>query len=96
MIFVLLVVLIALQAGDAATTLRVLRLGGRELNPLLRRAFERWGARRVVAAVKGAVVAALLLLGAALPAWLLALLVAFYIAVLAHNLKTIKTLEKTR
>lgn len=93
--FALIVCLAGLQLADALSTLRVLELGGRERNALLRWACARWGVWRVLAAVKGAIVAALVLLAPRLPDWALVVATLGYVAVVAHNLRVISNLEKT-
>jgi len=92
----LIVCLAGLQLADALSTLRFLELGGREFNPLLRWAFARWGAFRVLVLVKCAVVLALALQGPRLPDWALVVAMLGYVAVVAHNLRVINTLEKSR
>jgi hypothetical protein len=50
--YVLFLILVALQAADAYTTWRVLRAGGRELNPALRLLMDRIGIVPALAVVK--------------------------------------------
>ena len=75
---VLYALLVVLNIGDAAATIRALRAGAIERNPVIAAAVRRWGPRWGVIVPKAVVLAAL---GAALPAvpwWLLAWACAFY------------------
>ena len=92
----LIVLLVALQALDAASTLFALRLPGLgEANPILRPLFERFGAMPVLLAMKGALIALLLVYRDHFPVWLLALGCIVYTAVVINNLRLIAgTLRK--
>lgn len=57
---VLLAALILGAVGDAITTQQVLKLGGRELNPLMRDAINGFGLWPSMVVAKGALVAAML------------------------------------
>ncbi len=81
---------VLLSALDAATTLRFLRRGHEEGNPLVRGALGRWGPRGLVA-VK---VAAVVVVGALLPLydpWVLIVLDTAYAAALVWNLAAPQT-----
>ena len=79
------IALVVLELLDAASTLRVLRLGGRELNPLLRALFDRLGAPAGLVLGKGLILLALWLAWPLVPAGCLWVAVALYTALVVHN-----------
>ena len=87
-------VLIALQAIDVASALYAMKLGAREVNPLVAKAMA-WFDNPLVAllVLKGAVIGLVVWQYAILPAWVLALLCAFYMWVIWNNWSIIKKLR---
>jgi len=76
--------LVALQIADLATTLYILRRGGRELNPLLVKLQGVLGLCGAIIAAKAVVVALVLLVP--IPPILLALLCVWYAYIVGRNL----------
>lgn len=88
--------LIALQVVDWWTTRRVLALGGRELNPIVRWLMDRLGETAGLVAAKAFVVA-LAIAGALLMGrhaiWPLAALCGLYAVVVSWNLRAVRLLN---
>lgn len=80
-------IFVCLQVADAATTLKVLSQGGRELNPFMKKLMDFFGPARALFGFKVA-----LCLGAYvyLHANLLVGLCALYVAVVVHNIRQIR------
>lgn len=81
-------ILALLQVADAVTTLKVLALGGREMNPVMAKLFDRFGAKPVLV-LKAAAVSAVGLWLTDYPA-VIGLVIAFYVVVVANNLIALK------
>jgi hypothetical protein len=81
---VLFLIVLALQAGDAYLTWRVLRAGGRELNPVVRFLIDRFGLVPGLAIAKGALALLTGLYLFDLPLVLVAV-IALYAWVVRHN-----------
>lgn len=81
MTLALLLVFAALSALDAWLTLKILKAGGRELNPIVRKAMDRFGRERGLALVK----IPTLILAAFLPWWMLLGLCVLYGVVVCAN-----------
>lgn len=86
MTMALLILLAALQVGDAATTRRVIDQGGREINPVMRWAFAKLGFWPAIA-IKSVFVVGL---GSLLPLLPLVGLCAFYAGLVAWNWRQIR------
>ena len=85
MISLALTILLALlQVGDHYTTRTIINNGGRELNPIMAKAFEHFGMKRTLI-VKGIGVTALGYFIGTQSIELLAALVVFYIGIIIHN-----------
>lgn len=84
-----LVILALLQVGDYDSTARIIDRGGRELNPFMAKAFEKFGMRRTLI-VKGIAVVALGYFIGTQSVELLALLCAFYAVVVTRNYRVFK------
>lgn len=83
---ILLVALLAItQALDAWTTLVILKRGGRELNPIMRAAFDEFGPETALLLKGVGVTLAGYWLAKAGALWALGALVAFYAGVIAFN-----------
>jgi len=82
-----LLIFLALQALDIATTLKALKLGGREVNPVLAKAFNYADPLAVMVVVKLAGVWALWYLD---NYFITGLLCAVYLLVVDNNLRVIK------
>ena len=89
MVVLLTLTLAVTQILDYRTTTRIIDAGGKELNPVMRKAFEAFGMRTTLA-FKG-------VLGTAIGYWIgteniyvLGGLVVFYIGVIAHNYRSMK------
>lgn len=83
MIWGLITALVFLQALDVWTTNKILKVGGVELNPVLRKGFNTIGFWPTVLLAKGVLLAMVMFLP--VPAWLLATVVAFYAGVVFWN-----------
>ena len=86
-----LLIFIALQALDIATTLKALKLGGREVNPILAKLFEKFDPLATMVAVKLAGVWALWWLDMYV---LTGIMCAVYLYVVDQNLAVVKKLQK--
>ena len=86
-----LLIFIALQALDIATTLKALKLGGREVNPVLAKLFEKFDPLATMVAVKLAGVWALWYLD---NYFITGLLCAVYLWVVDRNLAVVKKLQQ--
>ena len=86
-----LVIFIGLQAADIWSTLTALKLGGREVNPILAKLFERFDPLATMVAIKLAGVWALWYLD---NYWITGLMCALYLYVVDRNLGVIETLKK--
>lgn len=84
-------IFIALQAADIWSTLTALKLGGREVNPILAKLFERFDPLATMVAVKLLGVWALWYLD---NYWITGLMCALYLYVVDRNLGVIETLKK--
>ena len=83
-------IFIALQVLDIATTLKALKLGGREVNPVLAKLFEKFDPLATMVAVKLAGVWALWYLD---NYFITGLLCAVYLWVVDRNLAVVKKLQ---
>lgn len=81
----LFVILVALNVVDVYLTLKILKRGGRELNPIMRVAMERLGQKQALIGVKLLVLGALYLVLPQVPEWALWGLIGIYVLVVAHN-----------
>lgn len=88
---VFLAIFIALQIGDIWSTLTALKLGGREVNPVLAKLFNYADPLAVMVAVKLLGVWALWYLD---NYWITGLMCALYLYVVDRNLGVIETLKK--
>ena len=86
-----LLIFLALQALDIWTTLKALKLGGREVNPVLAKLFEKFDPLATMVAVKLAGVWALWYLD---NYFITGLLCAVYLWVVDRNLAVVKKLQK--
>jgi hypothetical protein len=84
-------IFIGLQAADIWSTLTALKLGGREVNPILAKLFERFDPLATMVAVKLLGVWALWYLD---NYWITGLMCALYLYVVDRNLGVIETLKK--
>jgi hypothetical protein len=84
-------IFIALQAADIWSTLTALKLGGREVNPILAKLFERFDPLATMVAVKLLGVWALWYLD---NYWITGLMCALYLYVVDRNLGVIEKLKK--
>ena len=89
MTILLLIALAILQALDAWTTWRILSAGGRELNPAMRYAIAQAGLIPALV-MKGAIVVALAWYFCLPYPWILGGIVAFYVAAVLFNFRSIK------
>lgn len=85
--FLLFVALLALQLVDYATTVYVLRNGGREMNPFAARVFAVVGVERGLLALKAALVVLFAWQYPALPWWVFAGLSVFYTYFMYGNIR---------
>lgn len=83
-----------LQAADVYTTLRALKLGGREANPLIKRLMDAIGVKEALLLVKIAALIPLWVFRDLTPVWAWAFLVAFYGWVLWNNAGVIRKLKE--
>ncbi len=83
-------IFIALQVLDIATTLKALKLGGREVNPVLAKLFEKFDPLATMVAVKLAGVWALWYLDMY---FVTGLMCAVYLWVVDRNLAVVKNLQ---
>ncbi len=81
MTIAILILFAALTAADAWLTLKILKTGGRELNPVVRVAMERFGNVKGMALVK----VPTLILAVILPWWMLLALAVFYGVIVCAN-----------
>jgi hypothetical protein len=86
-----LLIFLALQVLDIATTLKALKLGGREVNPVLAKLFEKFDPLATMVMVKLAGVWALWWLD---NYFVTGLLCAVYLWVVDRNLAVVKKLQK--
>lgn len=85
MIYLLTLLLAATQLLDAYTTLVIIKHGGRELNPIMEAAFNEFG-REETLLLKGILVTAAGYFAARIGYdWITALLILFYVCVIAFN-----------
>lgn len=82
--FLLFVLVVALQAADAYLTWRVLRGGGRELNPVVRFLMQELGTVAGLAVAKVALVVVIWIFLLDHPVWM-ALVTGLYVWVVVHN-----------
>ena len=92
----LLILFAALQLLDIYTTLRVLRAGGRELNPVMAWLMAHMGVPQALVAMKVIVVltviwASLWLL--LLPLWVLVVLCVLYVAVVVNTMHVLRAMQ---
>lgn len=83
MIWILIAALAVLQAFDAWTTTKILKKGGVEMNPILRKGFDTIGFWPTILLVKGLLLGMVIILP--VPVWLVAAVVAFYAGVVFWN-----------
>jgi hypothetical protein len=86
-----LLIFLALQVLDIATTLKALKLGGREVNPVLAKLFERFDPLATMVTIKLAGVWALWWLDMYV---LTGIMCAVYLYVVDQNLAVVKKLQK--
>lgn len=83
-----------LQVVDVVLTIKALKLGGREVNPLLRKAFEKYDVLPTLVSVKAVMLGVVWLLLPVLPQWLMLLFVAVYLWVAQNNYGVVKKLSE--
>ena len=88
---IFLAIFIVLQIGDIWSTLTALKLGGREVNPVLAKLFEKFDPLATMVAIKLAGVWALWWLD---NYWITGLMCALYLYVVDRNLGVIEKLKK--
>jgi len=88
MIPLLTLLLAILQVADGYTTTRIIDNGGRELNPLMRKAFEKFGVKKTLI-VKGILVTALGYFIGTQEIYALGALCAFYIGIVIFNSRSL-------
>lgn len=89
----LFIALVALNIADAYTTLRILKLGGRERNPVMAWAFRHLGPLPALLAFKAAVLALVWFNLPIFPLWAMAGMNAFYVYVVHNNLRVLRGLK---
>ena len=93
---ILIVILLALQAGDIWTTNRVIALGGREVNPVVawfqRKTGRLWWVPKLGGI--GLAIFGALLAGPPVTLWVLGVLDLFFAWVVVHNWRVLKRLER--
>jgi len=94
MMIELLILLALTQAADWYTTVKGLRLGAREVNPIMRKAFELLGVNATLAAKSVFVFWAGHELAQQGHQTALGVLVVFYIGIVLNNLRVLKTLKR--
>lgn len=98
LIYALYGLFVLLQIGDMTSTVIALKNGGREANKVIASLMQKIGVIPALGAVKASLVVLVYLAIVVLPAtWIYALLTAsnlLYIAVVANNIKVVKTLSK--
>lgn len=87
MTFFLILALVALNIADIVLTHKILKMGGRELNPFLESLFKRFNPVTVMVAAKLAYLAPLAILINIVPAVVLYVLNTMYAALLLWNAK---------
>lgn len=88
LILVLFVAFTLLQVADAVTTIKALKIkGNREVNPVMRWLFERFGVARSLIVMKVVVTGYIFTALDVIPIWALGGLVAFYAWVVINNHK---------
>lgn len=80
-------IFVCLQVADAATTLKVLSQGGRELNPFMKKLMDLFGPAPALFGFKAAICVGVY---AYLQVNLLIGFCAFYVAVVVHNIRQIQ------
>lgn len=90
------IALLALQLVDYATTLYILKNGGRELNPLLARLFRTIGPQAGLLIAKAALVVGLAWQYGALAWWVFAALVVLYVFVALGNARAAITIHQSK
>ena len=93
MILFVFAALAALQVADVWTTLAFLKLGGREKNPLARRAMEKFGAVKGLVGAKVLVMGLVFLFLDAIPIWMLLAACLGYVGIVWNNVKLIRKLR---
>jgi hypothetical protein len=89
----LLIALIALNVLDAILTVRILKDGGNELNPIMAKMMDRIGDVPALVVVKASMLGALAYLLPTIPYRAMLALCGFYIGVVLWNVKTLKELN---
>ena len=89
MVVTLLILLAVLQLLDGYTTTRILNSGGRELNPVMAKAFAKFGTQQTLIA-KGVLVVLAGYIASLTTVWLLAGICAVYVVVIDHNWRQMK------
>lgn len=92
--YVLFGTFVLLQVVDVVLTIKALKLGGREVNPLLRKAFEKYGVVESLVVVKAAMIGVVAAFLPMLPQWLMLLFVAVYLWVAQNNYGVVKKLSE--
>lgn len=90
--YVLFGTFVFLQVVDSVLTIKALKLGGREVNPLLRKAFEKYGVVPSLVVVKSAMIGVVAAFLPMLPQWLMLLFVAVYLWVAYNNYGVVEKL----
>ena len=87
---ILFIILVALNVVDAYLTLRVLKQGGRELNPVMAWAMKQIGVTEALIGFKLVMLGALLMVLPQVPDWALWGLLAIYTLVIGHNARQLR------
>lgn len=87
--------LVVMQVLDFWTTYYILSRGGRELNPLLAKLFDKVGEKRGLLIAKGVGVVIIVLWGPLMPRSVLVGLTLVYLAVIANNLYHVIKIKRT-
>jgi hypothetical protein len=84
---ILFAIFVALQFADAATTIKILDGGGKELNPVMRWLFSKLGTINGLAVMKTAIILMFYTVIDVIPIWLYLSMIGLYSFVVAHNLR---------
>jgi len=89
----LFLIFVALNLADSYTTLRILRQGGRELNPFMAWAIKHAGAPQALFTVKAFVLVLVWHFLPLLPVWAMPAYCLFYVAVVANNIRVLQKIN---
>jgi len=87
--------LILMQVADAASTYFILNKGGRELNPLMDKLFQKVGVKMGLGVSKGLAIVIIILAYTYTPIWLLGSLSALYALIIANNTYHVVKIKRT-